>query len=246
MIDYEGHRVFNPRYLWALESQKRDRWQQPDRVLETLALPEGAAVADIGAGGGYFAERFSRWVGPAGRVYATDVQEPMLARLRQRVAERDLANVEVVAAAFDDPTLPDACCDLIFFSSVYKEIDGRVDYLRKLRPALRAGGRVAILEFRPRTFGAGPPRDVRLPPEQVVDELAEAGFALVESYDFLPREYFLVFAPANGARRHPGGVSDHRGSAANSARDRPGADAGSASGGISQCAGARQPLGACG
>jgi arsenite methyltransferase len=199
MIDYEGHRVFNPRYLWVLESERRDRWQQPGRVLETLALPEAAAVADIGAGGGYFTERFSRWVGPAGRVYATDVQEPMLARLRERVAERGLANVEVIAAEFDDPTLPDACCDLVFFSSVYKEIDGRVDYMRKLRPALREGGRVAILEFRSRTFGVGPPSDVRLPPEQVANELAEAGFALVESYDFLPREYFLVFTPSNGA-----------------------------------------------
>jgi hypothetical protein len=34
----------------------------------------------------------------------------------------------------------------------------------------------------------------------VANELAEAGFALVESHDFLPREYFLVFAPADGAR----------------------------------------------
>jgi ubiquinone/menaquinone biosynthesis C-methylase UbiE len=199
MIDCEGHRVFNPRYLWALESEKRDRWQQPDRVLETLALPEAAAIADIGAGGGYFTERFARWVGPAGRVYATDVQEPMLARLRQRATERGLSNVEVISAAFDDPTLPDACCDLVFFSSVYKEIDGRVDYMRKLRPALREGGRVAILEFRRRTPGAGPPQDVRLPPEKVTDELAQAGFSLLESHDFLPREYFLVFAPADAA-----------------------------------------------
>jgi ubiquinone/menaquinone biosynthesis C-methylase UbiE len=200
MIDREGHRVFNPRYLWALESEKRDRWQQPDRVLETLMLPEAAAVADIGAGGGYFTERFARWVGPAGRVYATDVQEPMLARLRKRVAERSLTNVEVIHASFDGPTLPEACCDLVFFSSVYKEIDGRVDYMRKVRKALREGGRVAILEFRRRTPGAGPPRDVRLPPEKVTDELAQAGFSLVESHDFLPREYFLVFAPAVG---HP-------------------------------------------
>jgi len=199
MIETEGHRVFNPRFLWALESDHRDRWQQPERVLEALALPEAATVADIGAGGGYFTERFARQVGPAGRVYATDVQAPMLARLRERAAEPGWANVEVIAAAFDDPTLPEACCDLVFFSSVYKEIDGRVDYMRKLRRALRGGGRVAIIEFRPWTFGPGPPLRVRLPAEQVESELAEAGFRLVASHDFLPREYFLVFAPAGEA-----------------------------------------------
>jgi len=203
MVERDGHRVFNPRYVRALESDRRDGWQQPDRVLETLALPQAAVVADIGAGTGYFTERFARWVGATGHVYATEVQDAMLTRLRERVAEHELDNVEVIRAGFDDPTLPDACCDLIFFSSVYKEIDGRVDYMRKLRRALRRGGRVAIIEFRRWTFGLGPPLDVRLPPERVENELAEAGFALVESYDFLPREYFLVFAPAREAGHGP-------------------------------------------
>lgn len=202
MVEAEGHRVFNPRFLWALESHRRDRWQQPERVLAALPLPDAAVVADIGAGGGYFTERFARRVGPAGRVYATDVQAPMLARLRERAAEPGWSNVEVIAAAFDDPTLPEACCDLVFFSSVYKEIDGRVDYMRKVRRALREGGRVAIIEFRPWTFGPGPPLSARLSADQVTSELAEAGFALVASHDFLPREYFLVFAPAD-----PGGAA---------------------------------------
>ena len=78
MTNYHGHKVFNPLYLFYLESSKRDQWQMPEQVLDALRVAEGAVVADIGAGGGYFTEKFARRVGPHGHVYATDVQEVMI------------------------------------------------------------------------------------------------------------------------------------------------------------------------
>ena len=194
MVEREGHRVFNPFYLRYLDSGSRDAWQQPERVLDALALAPDAVVADVGAGSGYFTERFARRLGAGGLVYATDVQQEMLRRLRDRVEDAGLANVVVVAAAFDDPSLPESCCDLVFFSSVYKEIDARVAYMEKVVRLLRPGGRIAILEFRPDAEGPGTPKTDRLPPERVIEELAAAGFELREQYTFLPRQYFLVFA----------------------------------------------------
>lgn len=193
MVEREGHRVFNTDYRRFLDSSRRDTWQQPEAVLDALAIPEGAVVADVGAGSGYFAERLAGRVGPAGLVYATDAQVEMVEALERRVADGGLDNVRVVHAAFDDPTLSEACCDLVFFSSVYKEIDDRVDYMKKVARTLRPGARVAILEFRPEAPGWGPPPVDRLAPEAVSRELAAAGYTLVATHDFLQRQYLLVF-----------------------------------------------------
>lgn len=193
MREYKGHVIFNSRYLFYLEASYRDEWQKPEEVLDALKLPTNAIVADIGAGGGYFTEKFAGRVGPGGRVYATDVQDALLKKLRQRVAEHRLENVTVVHAAFDDPTLPEGACDLAFFSSVYKEIGNRADYMRRLAKTLKPSGRVAILEYRMDVRAPGPPPKYRLPEEQVIEEMTRAGFALQERFDFLPREYFLVF-----------------------------------------------------
>jgi FkbM family methyltransferase len=201
MVEREGHRVFNPAYLPYLDSPLRDEWQQPEAVLDALDIPEGAVAADVGAGSGYFAERLADRVGPAGLVYATDVQDEMIEALERRVAERGLDNVRVVHAAFGDPTLPEGCCDLVFFSSVYKEIDDRVAYMKKVARVLRPGARVAIIEFRPGARGVGTPPADRLAPEEVTQELAAAGFALLATHDFLPREYMLVFAENAPAAR---------------------------------------------
>jgi ubiquinone/menaquinone biosynthesis C-methylase UbiE len=199
LVDRDGHRVFNPFYAFYLDADERDEWQQPERVLDALALEPGMTVADVGAGTGYFSERLARRVGPGGLVYATDVQAEMVDRLRERVREHALANVRVVAARYDDPSLPAACCDLVLFSSVYKEIDERVGYMEKVRRLLRPGGRVAILEYRPGAEGPGTPEADRLPPERVIAELAAAGLELRAEHDFLAQQYFLVFGAASAA-----------------------------------------------
>jgi ubiquinone/menaquinone biosynthesis C-methylase UbiE len=195
MTDYHGQKLFNPIYLFYLESPKRDRWQMPEQVLDALRVGEGAVVADIGAGGGYFTEKFARRVGPNGHVYANDVQDVMLRKLSERVRRHGLTNVTVIRGEFEDPKLPANSCDLVFFSSVYKEITHRAAYLRLVRDALKRDGRVAILEYRMDESAPGPPRKYRLPAQQVIEELQAAGYHLAEQFDFLPREYFLVFEP---------------------------------------------------
>jgi ubiquinone/menaquinone biosynthesis C-methylase UbiE len=193
--EVDGHRVFNPFYRGALDAAERDAWQKPDEVVRALRVTTGSTVADVGAGTGYFTTRLAAAVGPAGHVYATDVQDEMLETLRERMAREGLGNVTVVRAGFDDPVLPAACCELVLLANVYKELSERSAYTRQLGAALRDGGRIAIVDFRPEARGPGPPREARLSEDQVVAELADAGFALVERHDFLPRQYFLVFAP---------------------------------------------------
>ncbi len=207
MTNYRGHKVFNPLYLFYLESPKRDQWQMPEQVLDALHLSEGSVVADIGAGGGYFTEKLSRRVGVGGHIYATDVQAVMIRKLEKRVRTRGLANVSVIRGEFHDPKLPAGKCDWLFLSSVYKEIDQRVAYMKTARQALKRRGRVAIIEYRMDTKEPGPPRKYRLPEPQVKAEMEAAGFRLVERFDFLPREYFLVFERSDSESRP--GASGH-------------------------------------
>ena len=203
MIDIQGHRVFNPEYLWYLESEERDVWQKPEQVIEALRLTRGDVIADIGAGGGYFTERFSKQVGPSGHVYAVDVQQIMIDRLKERVKRNKLDNVTVIKGTFESPLLPPDALDIAFFSSVYKEIDHRISYMKGLRRNLRPGGRVAIIEFYKNGLQVGPEPVDRLYESRVIEELKAAGFSLIHSFDFLPREYFLLFGISNPSPESP-------------------------------------------
>jgi len=180
------------RWARVFDDPARDAWQKPDEVLRALALPPDALVADIGAGTGYFAVRLARAL-PRGHVWGADVAPDMVRYLAERARREGLTNLTALAAAPDDPRLPRPV-DLALVVNTYHHIGARPAYFRRLRPWLRAGGRVAIIDFQP-DAPVGPPRHARVPAAVVKAEMGEAGYGLVAEHAFLPYQYFLVFAP---------------------------------------------------
>jgi predicted methyltransferase len=180
------------RWTPIFDDPRRDAWQKPHEVIETLALKPDAVVADIGAGTGYFTVRLARML-PKATVYAADLEPDMVKHLGERAQREKLANVRVVQSTLDDARLPEAV-DLALLVDVYHHIDDRRAYFGKLKNRLKPGGRVAIIDF---TLDAemGPPPRARVAPERVKAELAAAGYRLAEEYSFLDNQYFLVFAP---------------------------------------------------
>lgn len=181
------------RWAQVFDDPARDAWQKPQEVIRALALAPDAAVADIGAGTGYFAARLARAV-PRGRVLAVDIEADMVRYLAERAKREGLHNLVAVQGAPDDARLPGKV-DLVLLVDTYHHIEAREGYFRRLRGSLAPGGRVAIIDFR-LDSPIGPPRAVRIEAKQVVRELETAGYVLAEEHDFLPNQYFLVFRPA--------------------------------------------------
>jgi ubiquinone/menaquinone biosynthesis C-methylase UbiE len=180
---------------WAhvFDDPKRDDWQKPHEVIQSLALKPDAVIADIGSGTGYFAVRFANMV-PQGRVYGVDIEPDMVKYLAERAKREKRENVIAVAGAPEDPRIPEKA-DLILMVDVFHHIDDRARYFRKLRASLKPGGRIAIIDFR-LDSPEGPPQAARIAPDRVIAELKSAGFALAKEHRFLPNQYFLVFRPA--------------------------------------------------
>jgi cyclopropane fatty-acyl-phospholipid synthase-like methyltransferase len=186
---------FGDAQKWSqiFDDPKRDAWQKPHEVIQALALKPDAVIADIGSGTGYFAARFANMV-PNGRVYGVDTEPVMVKHLAERAKREGLKNLTSVAGKPDDPRLPERA-DLIVLVDVYHHVADRERYFRQLRNSLRAGGRLAIIDFRLES-PQGPPKSARVPPGQVKSELQRAGYRLAREHEFLPNQYFLEFQPA--------------------------------------------------
>ena len=76
------------------------------RVIETLHLRPGDTAADVGCGDGFYTIPLARFLGPSGKVYAEDINDSELFKLKQHLGEEGLKNVEVIKGAEDDPKLP--------------------------------------------------------------------------------------------------------------------------------------------
>ena len=182
-------------FIQALTSDERIAELRPDRVIAALMLPEDAIVADLGSGPGVFTLPLAREL-RRGVVYAVDVEPQQLDALRQRLIEADLHNVVPVLASFSTPHLPPAHLDLILLVDTYHHIQDRVEYFRRLRTALRPGGRIAIIEYKAGELAVGPPVETSLPEGLRQEELQAAGFSLLRGFDIHEHHDFELWVPS--------------------------------------------------
>lgn len=186
-------RLFPPQNLGLLEGPDRDAWQKPDQIMDALGIADGATVADLGAGGGWFTVRLARRVGPNGLVFAEDIQPQMIESITRRVQREGLRNVRTLLGTADDPKLPEGTSDAVLIVNVYHEMENPIALLRNVARSLSPKGRVGVVDFTKEGGGPGPPMEERVDPERIARDAQAAGLRLLERETFLRYQYLLVF-----------------------------------------------------
>ena len=176
--------------LSIFESPGRDKRLQIDRVMDILGIGPGKAVADIGAGSGWFSIRAARKVTSTGNVFAVDINPEAIRYIKNRATQEKLTNIQTVQSEPDNPQLSPDSIDAVLMLKTYHEIAHPVTLLRNLRVSLKPGALVGIIDRNGNGENHGVARDV------VIREAGDAGYSLVEKYDFVKpddMDYFLVF-----------------------------------------------------
>jgi ubiquinone/menaquinone biosynthesis C-methylase UbiE len=182
--------------LAIFEDPARAQKLQVERVMDLLGIKRGSHVADIGAGSGWFTVRSARRVGSEGMVYAVEINPGYIRHIQRRAKREKLSNIRTVLGKPHDPMLPRAGIDAALLLKTYHEIAQPIAFLRRLRPALRPGARLGVIDRGGKGDDHGVNADV------VIKEAAQAGFRLVAQHDFVKGDsvdYFIIFQ-LQGAR----------------------------------------------
>lgn len=191
------------------EEQRRETWQKVDEIFSAMGVRPGTTVADIGAGDGFFTARLARAVGSEGRVFAVDIEDGALTRLRKRLEDDNIRNVSVVKGTTSDPRLPERALDAALIVNAYHEMDQHQEILTALRRALKPEGRLVIVEpiseRRRASTRAEQTKGHEIAPEFVMGDARGAGFRIVALQDpFTNRgsdlEWLMALQPTDAAK----------------------------------------------
>lgn len=180
-----------------LERPEREKEEQPNKLLDALKIKKGDAIADIGAGSGYFTFRLTDRVGPMGKVYAVDIQPEMLALIRDGMKKRNLTNVVPILGKEADPKLPAGEIDLILMVDVYHEFAYPFEMTQEMVRALKPGGRLVFVEYRLEDPNVWIKLVHKMSEKQVRKEMAIHPLDWVETLDCLPSQHVIIFKKKN-------------------------------------------------
>lgn len=192
---------------YAVQSQRVEAWenrineerQPPEQVMDAIGVKPGMVIGEVGAGRGRYTVHLARRVGDKGKIYANDIDQEALAYLRERCRQNNILNIDTVQGDADDPLLPEKALDMVIMVWVYHMLDQPIPLLKNLKPSLRPGATLVILD----------------PPDSEIDEeivmqggelspdrptireriekgAAEAGFELIRTETFLPKDVIYI------------------------------------------------------
>jgi ubiquinone/menaquinone biosynthesis C-methylase UbiE len=175
-----------------LERGERAREEGTELLIKSLPLKPADAVADIGAGTGYFSFRLAARV-PQGKVYAVDIQQEMLDMIAARQTQGQGRNVVGILGTEADPKLPANALDLILMVDAYHEFEYPREMGEAMVRALKPGGRIALVEYRAEDDNVPIKRLHKMSQSQAKKEMAALGLTWVQTIDALPWQHLMLF-----------------------------------------------------
>jgi len=168
-----------------------NRLQPPDKVIDAIGLKSGMVVGEVGAGAGRYTVLLAARVGDSGKVYANDIDPKGLALIRERCHKYNIRNIETIQGTVDETGFTEGSLDMVFMVYVYHHLDKPIALMKNLLPVLKNGGTVAIITGDPdKGVWKSLPRK-----EELEKQFEEAGYELIRTETFLPRDYLLILKP---------------------------------------------------
>jgi ubiquinone/menaquinone biosynthesis C-methylase UbiE len=155
--------------------QERRKWQNPENVLAEIGLQPGMTFMDVGCGQGFFTIPAAKIVGESGKVYASDINQINVNKLREKVNAAGLMNVIIQTGKAEDLKLCEACADIIFFGIVLHDFQDPSKVLANAHSMLKPTGRLVDLDWKKEPMEFGPPMNRRFSEEKAIKLIESSG-----------------------------------------------------------------------
>ncbi len=172
------------------------KFSDPESNIKQFKLETGSLVADFGAGMGGYTIASARAVGRRGVVYAIDIQQDLLSRIKNTANKEGLENVEVVWGDIEKEGgsgLLEGTIDAVIASNIFFSVEDKKSFTKEVSRVLKQNGKVLVVDWKDSFGGLGPKSENIVPLSFVKDLFKEEGFSLLFKIQAGAHHYGAVF-----------------------------------------------------
>jgi ubiquinone/menaquinone biosynthesis C-methylase UbiE len=171
-------------------------FSDPQKNIEQLGIQEAGTVADLGAGSGFYTMEAAKAVGPNGRVFAIDVQQDLLSRLKNSAHQAKTHNIEVIHGNIEElngTRLRENSVDVVIAANVMFQLDSKEGMVDEAKRILKSSGRVLVVDWIESFGGMGPQPESVFNQSEAKTLFEKKGFSFVSGIVAGDHHYGLIF-----------------------------------------------------
>jgi ubiquinone/menaquinone biosynthesis C-methylase UbiE len=171
-------------------------FSEPSKIVDEFGIREGLTVVDLGAGTGFYTIAAAKAVGEHGKVYAVDIQQELLSRIKTVTVDARLHNVHVVHGDVEHPhgtRLADNIADVGIAANVVFQLEHKDNFVKEALRILKSGARLLFVDWSDSFGGMGPQPESVVTREAARELFEKNGFAFASSIRAGDHHYALIF-----------------------------------------------------
>jgi len=186
--------------LSIAQNKYRNTQQQPEAIMDTIGVKEGMVIGEAGAGEGYFTFWLSKRVGETGKIYANDIKQNVLDKIKKRCVRDSVTNITTVLGKQNDPLFPEGKLDMVVMMLAFHEFKDHAKWLKNVKPSMKPDARLVIIERDPEKINGGWDHFMRN--GEILDTVKKANFELVRIETFLKNDNIFIFRLPDDDRKN--------------------------------------------
>ena len=170
-------------------------FSNPAKNLRAAHVGLGMNIADLGAGSGFYSLEAAALVGKEGKVYAIDIQEEILLRIKNEAKQAGFLNLEILHADLEKKNsvpLKDETLDMVIVANILFAVEDKESLLTEAHRLLRKTGRILVVDWADAFGGIGPHMDHVVTKEKAMQFLEKAGFSFEKEIPAGEHHYGLI------------------------------------------------------
>jgi len=172
-----------------------EKFLNPEEVVSQMNLISGMMVAHFGCSFGYFTFAIAQKLGREGKVYALDILNEKIEKIKKRAQLNGVNNIFAQRANLEEKRgskLSDEEMDWVIITNILYQNKNKYRILEEAKRIIKKTGRIMLIEWNTKGTPIGPEDEMQISKEEIIKIVRKDALAIIGEIEMSDFHFCLI------------------------------------------------------